>query len=140
MPFPFLDAFTRNAMRATANQFMQSAIEIYNPTLAYDGYGKQIVASGTAISTSGYVGSVRGSDKELVTETMQSYVARNGVETKQLALFLLPNETPIDAASIIRTSNQDWHVIWHNNITMNEVQLYTKVIAAQFSRKDEKQW
>jgi hypothetical protein len=126
-------------MRAQAQSFMQDTIALYTPTLTYDRYGTQIVASGTPNTIACYFGDVSGSDKELVSETLQSIVQRDGAEIRSVATALLPFETVVTNDMIARKNDKDWHVIWNSNDTSDFVQLYTKLIVAHIVRRDEKE-
>ncbi len=126
-------------MRTQAESFMQDTIALYTPVLSYDRYGTQIVTSGTPVTSACYFGDVSGTDKELISETLQSIVQRDGAEIRSVATALLPFETPITNDMVARKNDKDWHVIWNSNDTSNAVQLYTKIIVANIVRRDEKE-
>ena len=137
LPATVLPTGTLELMRAQAQAFMRQSLVLYNPTLAYDTYGTQVVTSGIGVTVSGYVGAVRGTDKDLLIETMQSIVQRDGVEIRSVAIVLLPFETVITNQYVIHHRQKAWNVIWNSNDTMDAVQIYTKALIAHITRKDE---
>jgi hypothetical protein len=126
-------------MRAQSESFMQDSIALYTPIITYDRYGTQIIASGMPVTSACYFGDVSGSDKELIIETLQSVVQRDGAEIRNVATVLLPFETDVTNDMIARKNDKDWHVIWNSNDTSDFVQLYTKLIVAHIVRRDEKE-
>ena len=139
LPAYLLPSGALAGMRRQAQDFMRQPMTIYAIELGYDRFGTQIVTSGAVVTTSGYIGGIRGSDRELMSATMQSYTQRQGVRVKTDALVLLPFETQLDTDYIINTNDQDWHIVYHNNETMNGVQVYTKAICVQYHTEDEKE-
>lgn len=138
LPTYLLPAGALASMRSTAQDFMTHPVSIYSVALSYDGYGQQQVTSGLLVSTSAYFGAVKGSDKELLSQTMQSYTRRDGVRVKTDALVLLPYDTTIENDNIIRANNKDWHVVWNSSDTQESVKVYVKAIVVQFAVQDER--
>lgn len=135
LPSYLLASGTLAHMRTTARDFMQSPINIYNVTLGYSQYGEQTTSSGLVYSTSGYIGAITGSDRELL-----SAFIRTGVDTNHYATILLPFDTDVRDTYIMRFNNADWRVVWHTNDTMDAVQIYTKCIVGRLTQSDEKEF
>jgi hypothetical protein len=132
LPTNLLPDGALNAMRNTAQQFMQQQITLYKPVITYNQYGQQVLASGTLTQVSGYIGALSGSDRELVNT-----LSRSGMEIKSIATLLLPVETTIDNNYIARVGNTTYNVIWNNADTMDGVQVYCKAIVVNLLRTDE---
>lgn len=125
-------------MRATAQQFMRQTMYIYNPTITYDSYGSQVVASGTPVQSSGYIGAITGTDRELIVELLNGVTKRDGVEIREVSTILLPDTITVDDTNIIRVGSKDYNVLWSNTSLMNGVKVYTKAIGVHLARRDEK--
>jgi len=53
LPTNLLPDGALNAIRNIAQQFMQEQITLYKPTITYNQYGQQVLASGTLTQVSG---------------------------------------------------------------------------------------
>lgn len=138
LPTSLLPNGALSSMRNTAAQFMTQPIEIYTTTLSYDAYGQQVVTSGLLYTTVGYFGSVKGSDKELLSQSALGITRRDGVKIKTDALVLLPIDISIENDTIIRANGKDWHVVWSSSDTQGSVKVYTKAIVVQYAIQDER--
>lgn len=139
LPSYLLPSGALSSMRTIAVDFMTTQMSIYEISLSYDMYGRQTATSGLRSTVSGYLGAIRGSDRELLNQTMQAYTRRDGVKVKTDALVLLPFETYIENDDVIRANGRDWHVVWNNNNTQDSVQVYTKAIVVDLVTQDEKE-
>jgi hypothetical protein len=119
--------------RAQAVAFFDTPVSVYNLTITFDGYGKQIIASGLLYAVTGYVGKVSGKDTELLTR-----LGLAGTETDTMLTVLVPFENQIQNTNIVVTNGKQYHVIWHNDSTQNVNQLYTKAICIEYSIEEEK--
>lgn len=135
--FPLKDAQLAT-MRRQAELFFTEPVEIYNLTLTYDEYGQQIVTSGLVASVSGYVGAVKGYDRELFARLVDNTIGqRDGWQTKLVGILLVPKGTPLDTRYAVHISGQVYTVIWENIITQNSVQLYEKAFLVKYIEIDE---
>jgi hypothetical protein len=132
LPTNLLPSGALDAMRNTAQQFMQQQITLYKPVISYNQYGQQVLASGTLTQVSGYIGGISGSDKEIV-----SALFRTGVEIKSIATLLMPVNTVIDNKYKARVNETVYNVVWNNSGTMEGVHVYCKAIVIDIDRTDE---
>lgn len=134
---PFLSSGILNQMRSTANDFMQDTVQVLSTSITYNDYGDQTVDTTVSFSGLGYVGSLTGSDRDLFTSLQQYRGERVGNVTSYGALVLLPFGTEISDTDLILANGYEWGVVWHNNDTMDAVQLYTKAIIMREVKTDE---
>jgi hypothetical protein len=86
------------------------------------------------------VGALSGKDIEVLNNSMGMNTVRAGVKTSYFTTILIPfEEIPIQDNYVIRANNKNWSISYHNNDTMNGVQLYTKIIAQRMTYNDERE-
>ena len=137
LPTNLLPSGALDAMRTTAQQFMQQQITLYKPTISYNQYGQQVLASGNLTSVSGYIGNISGSDRELIAGVIGEFTQRAGVEIRSIATLLMPVDTVIDNQYKARVNETVYSVIWNNSNTMEGVHVYCKAIVVDIDRTDE---
>lgn len=138
---PFrLPTQTLAALRLDAAQSFDTPVSIYEITIENDRYAQQVITSGLLVSTSGYVGRVRGSEAELFFRTIDNSIRQiDGTRTIFALTLLVPIGTPLDTRYIVVVSGIDYRVVWHTTATQENMQLYEKAIITRkptFAEKD----
>lgn len=127
-------------LRTQANQFFSETISVYSPTISYNEYGQDVVASGLIITTSGYIGKLSGKDLELVKGSNNNgKINENvGMQHEDFAVVMIPLGTEIQNQYIVRAQGRDWRVVWSNAYLNDPYKLYEKAICALYEVDKQK--
>lgn len=135
LPSSLLTSAALAQMRSFANDVMIEPVTVCSVSVAYDGYGKQILSSGIVYSLSGYVGKPSGTDLELLTGTEYT-----GEKTNDTILVLLPYGNLILEEYVIHTQDDAWRVINSNHALQNGIKIYERAICQRMTVEDSKLW
>ena len=110
-------------IRTEAYRFFTTPVACYSITQSYDIHGAPLNVSGLRFAVSGYVGKVSGKDQDMLES-----LGAIGTSKSIMTTVLVPYENVMQVQDRIRIDNQSWRVIWTNDPTSDQFQIYQKAI------------